>query len=77
MKTLAPLFFLILLFSCNGYTPATLILTNGEVYTMEEDQAWAGTIVITGNTISAVSFPCHFHTGRVGQNLESYYLFGI
>ena len=33
---------------------ADLILTNGEVYTMEEDLPWAATIVITGNKISAV-----------------------
>ena len=33
---------------------ATLILTNGEVYTMEEGMPWANTIVVTGNTISAV-----------------------
>jgi predicted amidohydrolase YtcJ len=33
---------------------ADLILTNGEVYTMEADQPWASTVVITGNTITAV-----------------------
>jgi predicted amidohydrolase YtcJ len=34
--------------------PADLILLNGNVYTMEEDRPWAGAVVITGNTITAV-----------------------
>jgi hypothetical protein len=33
---------------------ADLILLNGQVYTMEEDQPWASAVVITGNTITAV-----------------------
>jgi predicted amidohydrolase YtcJ len=34
--------------------PADLILTNGDVYTMEEGQPWASAVVVTGNTITAV-----------------------
>ncbi len=34
--------------------PADLILTNGEVYTMEENQPWAAAVAITGNKITAV-----------------------
>lgn len=34
--------------------PADIILKNGEVYTMEPDRPWASTVVITGNTITAV-----------------------
>ncbi len=34
--------------------PADLILLNGQVYTMEEDQPWARAVVISGNTITAV-----------------------
>ena len=34
--------------------PADLILSNGAVYTMEEDHPWASTVVITGNMITAV-----------------------
>jgi len=46
-------FFLI---SCTstGITPADVILANGEIYTMEPDQVWASSIIITGNKISAV-----------------------
>lgn len=40
--------------SCDQIQPADIILTNGEIYTMEDDQPWASTIVITGNTITAV-----------------------
>ena len=41
------------LFSCGG-RPADIILTNGEIYTMEPDQPWASSIVISKNTIKAV-----------------------
>ncbi len=34
--------------------PADLILLNGAVYTMEEEQPWASAVVVTGNTITAV-----------------------
>ncbi|MGM0669970.1 MAG: amidohydrolase [Gemmatimonadota bacterium] len=33
---------------------ADLILLNGAVYTMEEQQPWASAVVVTGNTITAV-----------------------
>ena len=50
--------FLILMLSLScterSEIPADLILTNGEVYTMEEDQPWASSIVITDNKITAV-----------------------
>jgi len=39
--------------SCGGQF-ADLILLNGYVYTVEEEQPWARAIVITGNTITAV-----------------------
>ncbi|MFH1943528.1 MAG: amidohydrolase [bacterium] len=37
-----------------GKKSADIILTNGEVYTMEENQPWASAVVITGNKITAV-----------------------
>lgn len=43
----------VILLSC-AVKKADLILTNGEVYTMEEDQPWASTVVIEGNKITAV-----------------------
>jgi predicted amidohydrolase YtcJ len=44
------------LWACGGtqQQPADLILTNADVYTLEEDQPWARSVVITGNTITAV-----------------------
>ena len=39
--------------SC-GKPAADLVLTNGDVYTVEEDQPWARAVVITGNQITAV-----------------------
>ena len=55
MKKLSLLFVLqAILFSCQNVPPADLILTNGEVYTMEEDQQWASTVVITNNIITDV-----------------------
>ncbi|MFC1529681.1 amidohydrolase [Gemmatimonadota bacterium] len=39
--------------SC-GRQAADLVLMNGDVYTVEEDQPWARAIIITGNTITAV-----------------------
>jgi len=50
---LISLFCLTLLISCAKQS-ADLILTNGEIYTMEESQPWAATVVITGNKITAV-----------------------
>ena len=44
--------------------PADLILTGGEIYTMESDQPWAESVVITGNKIAAVL--------AKGENIESY-----
>ena len=46
----------LVLTSCtkSNNAPANLILTNGEVYTMEEQQPWASSVVITDNTITAV-----------------------
>ncbi len=43
----------VLFLSCSK-TPADIVLKNGEVYTMEEDNPWATTIVISGNKITAV-----------------------
>jgi len=39
--------------SC-GKQEADLVLTNGDVYTVEEGQPWARAIVISGNEITAV-----------------------
>jgi len=39
--------------SC-GNQPADLVLMNGDVFTVEEDQPWARAIIITGNEITAV-----------------------
>jgi predicted amidohydrolase YtcJ len=41
------------LISCTQ-SPATLILTNGKVYTMDPSQPWAAAVVITGNQITTV-----------------------
>lgn len=43
----------ILLTGC-AKPPADLILTGGEIYTMEPDMPWAESVVITGNKIAAV-----------------------
>ena len=52
-KTLIILSVLSILFSCAG--PETnIVLKNGKIYTMEENQAWASAIAITGNKITAV-----------------------
>lgn len=58
MKT-CKLFLNILMLLAFFYTackkqPADLVLVNGEVYTMEEDQPWANGIVIEGNRIVTV-----------------------
>jgi predicted amidohydrolase YtcJ len=37
-----------------GKKPADIILTHGEIYTMEENQPWASAVIITGNRITAV-----------------------
>ncbi|UCG27760.1 MAG: amidohydrolase [Bacteroidales bacterium] len=55
MKNFYELFLIIAIgtLSCKKQA-ADLVLINGEVYTMEEEQPWASAIVITGNTITAV-----------------------
>lgn len=46
---------LILIMSCsNNNVPADLILTNGEIYTMEPEQPWATSVIITNNEITMV-----------------------
>lgn len=45
---------LMIITSCTNVEKADLILLNGEIYTMEEDQPWASAIVIDGNKITAV-----------------------
>jgi len=57
--TSTSLFAVLLMASCGPSTdvpdnPADLILLNGRVYTMEEDQPWASAVVVTGNIITAV-----------------------
>ena len=44
----------IIIFSCSPVEQADLILLNGDVYTMEEDQPWASAVVIKGHKIIAV-----------------------
>ncbi|UCE04443.1 MAG: amidohydrolase [bacterium] len=46
--------FCLIMFTACAKKPADLILTNAEVYTIEQDQPWASTVVITGNKITAV-----------------------
>ena len=50
----AVLTFLLSLMAACSRQPADLILLNGEIYTMEEEQPWASAVVVTGNTITAV-----------------------
>jgi hypothetical protein len=45
---------LILAVACRAQPPATLVLRNARVYTMEETQPWAAGVAITGNKITAV-----------------------
>jgi predicted amidohydrolase YtcJ len=45
---------LMLLFMASTKPSADLVLKNGQVYTVEEEQPWASAIVITGNKIVAV-----------------------
>ena len=40
--------------SCSSYPEASIILKNGEIYTMEPGQPWARAVVISGNKILAV-----------------------
>lgn len=57
MRKIAMFTFLFLCFIyLNSYSQksADLILINGEVFTMEVDQQWASTVIITGNKITAV-----------------------
>ena len=44
---------LLLVASC-ARKPADIILSGGEVYTMEPDQPWASSVIITGHKIAAV-----------------------
>ncbi len=55
-----------LLFSC-AQTPADIILANGEIYTMEEDNPWASSIVITDNKITAVLSESESYDNYVGD----------
>ena len=55
LKKIIILLFLVSLtaFSC-ARQEADIILRNGDVYTVDEDQPWARVIVISGNKIAAV-----------------------
>ena len=57
MDTLSRYFIILMtltfVFSC-AKKPADLILTNGDIYTMDAENPWASIVVITGNKISAV-----------------------
>ncbi len=55
-----------LLFSCSN-EPAHLILTNGSIYTGEDDKPWVDGIVITGNTITACLDDQSDYSKFVGQ----------
>ena len=46
--------FMLLIIQCGGSRKAELILKNGRIYTMEEEQPWAEAVVIRGNRILAV-----------------------
>jgi predicted amidohydrolase YtcJ len=45
---------LLVLFIACSKPAADLVLKNGQVFTLEEDQPWASAVVITGNKIMAV-----------------------
>lgn len=48
--------------------PADLILTNAEIYTLDEEQPWAQTVVITGNIITAVLDEKSDYESYIGEN---------
>lgn len=52
--TLTAIICSVFLCSCSKTNPADLVLKNGEIYTMEDEQPWAAAVVITGNKITAV-----------------------
>jgi len=56
-----------LLSSCTK-TPVDLILTNGEVYTLEPDHPWASAVIITGNKITAVLDNAEDAEAYIGPN---------
>jgi len=51
--TIAALAAIIISSSCSR-TPADIVLLNGRVYTMDNSAPWAGSVSITGNTITGV-----------------------
>jgi hypothetical protein len=53
-KRLLALSILILLVNAYTKSSADLVLKNGQLYTVEENQPWASSIIITGNKIQAV-----------------------
>ena len=53
-KTIIVIICIGMLAGCKKQEPADLILINGEVYTMDSGHPWAATVVIKGNTITAV-----------------------
>jgi len=62
------LLYLAAMFSTCSQKSAELILTNGEVYTMEPDLPWAASVVITGNTITAVLEKGESYNNFTGAN---------
>ncbi len=69
-KFITVFFVLMFLFINLSYSQdkAGLILTNGKIYTMEPDHPWASSIVITGNTITAVLDQNEDHQQFAGAN---------
>lgn len=59
-----------LLISCATAPKSDLILTNADIYTLEEAQPWASTIVITGNKITAVLEKDADFASYVGDNTK-------
>ena len=53
-KGLFAFFILVMILSACKNPGADLVLKNGQIYTLEENQPWASAVVITGNKIVAV-----------------------
>jgi len=66
-----------LLSACPGRpAPADLVLLGGEVYTMDPGHPWANSVVITGNTITAVTDSAEEARAYVGPQTRVVHLEG-
>jgi len=55
---------------CQTKEPGDLVLTNGEIYTMEADMPWAQAVVINGNKITAVLEDKNQAEQYIGENTK-------